>query len=132
MALVMAWAAFWISTALFPCCEALAAVFDDHSNAISHSVAAEQTVHRVHESNSEQPHQHSDSPCGHVLDAGPEINGIYAGPPAHRVDSEWIAIVGPVATGLIKALRSETLARNEYHPPPPPFRFYLDTQRLLI
>jgi hypothetical protein len=40
MALVMAWAVFWINTAFFPCCEALAAAFDDQSDGISHNRSA--------------------------------------------------------------------------------------------
>jgi hypothetical protein len=42
--LVLAWAAFWFNTALFPCCEVVAAAFGDHSDDVSQSVSARRTT----------------------------------------------------------------------------------------
>ena len=129
-ALVLAWVIFWLNTALFPCCEALAAAFGDHSDRVSHSASASQPAHHSDETHSEQPHHSPGSPCGHSLNAGPAINGEYAGLPTDRVHLEWVAMDMSSSVGLTVVNHSEILAPREPHPPP--FRLYLRTLRLLI
>jgi len=130
--LVLAWAVFWFNTALFPCCEAVAAAFDDHSDDVSQSVSAVQPAYHTDETHSECPHHGPGSPCSHTLDAGPAITEMYAGLPTDRVNLEWFAIDVSVAAGLTAVDHSANLAPRDYLPPPPPFRLYLRTQRLLI
>ena len=130
VALVFAWVVFWFNTALFPCCEAFASTFGDHSDNVSHSVSASQPAHHSDEAHSEQPHHSPDSPCGHSLNAGPAINGEYAGLPTNRVHLEWFAMDVSSSVGLMVVNHSEILAPREPHPPP--FRLYLRTRRLLI
>jgi hypothetical protein len=132
MVLVLAWVAFWFNTGLFPCCEAVAAAFGDHSGDVSQSASAAPPAHHLDEKHSECPHHSPDSPCGHTLDAVPAIAEVYAGLPTDRVHPEWFAIDVFVVAGLTAVNRSTNLAPREHHRPPPPFRLYLHTQRLLI
>jgi len=129
--LVLAWVVFWLNAALFPCCEALAAAFDDHSGEISQSASVAQPAHHSDEAPSESHHS-PDSPCGDTLEAGPAINGEYAGLQTDRAHLEWLAIDAYSPAGLAAADHSATPARRDYRPPPPPYRLYLHTQRLLI
>ena len=131
MAMLFAWAVFWANTALFPCCEALAAVFNDHSDNISHSVSAAQPAHDTDETHSDTAHHNPDSPCGYTLDAGPAIHKDFTGPPAERAQTVWFAIDTPVIASLPPDTQVANFKPREYRPPPP-FRLYLDTQRLLI
>lgn len=130
--LVLAWAAFWLNTAFFPCCEALAAAFGDHPDDVSQSVSAAQPAHHSDETRSECPHHSPDSHCGHTLAAGPVINEVYAGLPTDRVHPEWFAIEVSAAADLTAVNQSAILALREYLSPPPSARLYLHTQRLLI
>ena len=131
VALVLAWVVFWLNTAFFPCCEALAAAFDDHSDSVSQSTSAAQPAHHSDETHSEHSDQGPSSHCDYSLNAGPAINGAYAALPTDRVHLDWFAIDTPVAPGLTAVNYSANLAPREYHPPPP-FRLYLRTLRLLI
>ena len=131
MTLVLAWMAFWLNSALFPCCDALAAAFSDHSSSVSQSVSASQPTHHSDETHSEQSHHSPDSFCCYTLIAGLAIDEVYAGLPPDRIDLEYLVIATTLAPGLIAASQSEYLAPRDYHPPPP-YRLYLQTQRLLI
>ncbi len=130
--LVLAWAVFWFNSALFPCCEALAAAFGDHPDDVSQTASAAVPAHHSGETHSECPHHSPDSPCGHTLDAGPVPNEVYAGLPTDRVNPEWLAIEVSVAADRTAVDHSANLTPREYHSPPPPFRLYQRTQRLLI
>ncbi len=128
MALVLAWTAFWLNTALFPCCELLAAAFD-HPDSASQSASAAQQAHYSDKTHSERS---DESPlCDYTLSAEPAINGAYAAPPIDSFHLDWIAIATPVAPGLMAVNDSKTLVHRGYHPPPS-IRRYLHTQRLLI
>ena len=130
--MVLAWCVFWFNTALFPCCDAFAAAFGDHSDSVSQSVSAAQPAHHSDESHSEQPHHSPESPCDYALNAGPAIiDGAYAAPPTDRVHLVWFAIDTPVAPRLTAVNHAVNLVPHEYHPSPPS-RLYLHTQRLLI
>lgn len=131
MVLVLAWVVFWVNTALFPCCESLAAAFDEHSDSVSQSTSAAQPAHHSDETHSEHSDQSPSSHCDYALDAGLAISGAYAALPTDRVDFHWFAITAPVAPGLTAVNYSAYLALRDYHPPPP-FHRYLHTQRLLI
>ena len=131
MSLVLAWVAFWLNTALFPCCEAFAVEFNDHADDVSHSVPAATQAHHSGETQSESPHHSSDSPCDFTLHAGPVINGEYAGTVTDRIYLESVAIYTAFAVGPPVVNHSAKLAPRDYHPPPR-VRLYLHTQRLLI
>ena len=129
MILVLAWAAFWFNTALFPCNEAVAAAFGGRSNDGSRSVSAAQPAQASNDTYSGCPMHSPDSPCGYTLSAGPTSVGMYAllGPDNSYLG--WFAIDAPAAA-LIAVSHAETLAPRE--PPPRPHRLYLRTLRLLI
>ena len=129
--LVLAWTAFWFNTALFPCREAVAGAFGEHSDDVSQSSPAAQSAHYSDDTHSGCPHNGSHSPCDYILNAGPAIDGVDAGLPTDRVQPEWFAIDVSVAAGLTAANHSASLAPREYRPLPP-FFLYLHTQRLLI
>ena len=129
--LVLAWTAFWFNTALFPCREAVAGAFGEHSDDVSQSSPAAQSAHYSDDTHSGCPHNGSDSPCDYILNAGPAIDGTDARLPTDRVQPEWFAIDVSVAGGLTEAIHSASLAAREYRPQPP-FFLHLHTQRLLI
>jgi hypothetical protein len=131
MILVLAWVVFWLNTALFPCCEAFAVAFDDHADDVSQSVPAAAQAHHSGETQVESPHHKPDSPCDYTLHAGSVINGEHAGPATDRIQLESVAIYIAFAVWPPVTNRSAKLAPHDFHPPPP-FRLYLHTQRLLI
>ena len=129
--LVLAWAAFWFNTALFPCSDAVAAVFGGYSDEGSQPVSAAQLADHSDENHSECSDRSTSSSCGCNLNAGPVIDGVYPGLPTDRVYAEWFTIDVSVTAGLTAVNHFANLAPREYQPPPP-FRVYLRTQRLLI
>lgn len=132
--LVLAWVAFWINTALCPCCETLATTLDTHSDDVAESLSASTHIHNVSDSHKEQPDHRSDSPCGHAVNAEPTINSPYAGIPQAQSDLYLDAVYVNITCQRIALVHSATLAFFDYHPPPPyeGSRLYLQTQRLLI
>lgn len=116
--LVLAWAVFWLNTAFFPCCEALAAAFGDHPDDVSQTAPAAQPAHHSVETQAECPHHSPGSPCGHTLDAGPAINETDAGLSTDRVNLERFAIDVSVAAALTAVTHTANLAPREYHSPP--------------
>lgn len=127
--MVLVWLVFWVNTALFPCCEALAAAFGSHSESVSQSVSAEQPAHHPDESD---PRHSPESPCDYALNAEPAIiDGAFAALPTDRVQLGWFAIDTAIAPGLTAVNHAANRAPREYQPPPQS-RLYLHTQRLLI
>ena len=130
--MVLAWVVFWLNTALFPCCDAVAAMFGDHTVRVSPSASAAHPAHHSDESHSERPHHSPESPCGYALNAEPAtIDGESAALPTDRVQWVWFAVAASAAPDLTTVTYAAYRAPREYHPPPP-FRLYLHTQRLLI
>ena len=132
--LVFAWVAFWLNTALVPCCEAFAAAFDGHTDVVTQSISGAKQAQLPDLMHSESPYHSPASPCADAFDAGPAINGVVVGPSADRVDQQWAAIPVIFAVCLTSPNLSGNLARSDYRPPllPANVRLYLHTQRLLI
>lgn len=118
--MVLAWVTFWLNTALFPCCEAFAAAFDDHSDDETQTVSASVHIHDGDEPRSEHSHHNPGPPCSHAFSAGPAINGEYAGLPAYRVELAGYAVLVPRSFIVIALTQSVVLALRDYHPAPPP------------
>ena len=130
--MVLAWVIFWLNTALFPCCDAFAAVLGDHAVSVSQSASAAESAHHSDESHSERPYHSPESPCDYALNAGPAIvDGEYAALPTDRIQLGGFAIDALLVPGLTAVTHAAYLVPRDYHPPPP-FRLYLHTQRLLI
>lgn len=139
-ALILAWLAFWLNTALIPCCEAFAATPDDHADVLAQSVSASAHMHDSHAAaaaaDTEQKHHTPTSPCEPTHNAEPVTNGSSAVPTVDRADFSFGVTNTYVVASHISANQSANLSFNDYHPPPPRpsagFRLYLQTQRLLI
>ena len=130
--LVLAWVVFWLHTALFPCCDAFAAMFGDHFGSVSQSVSAAPLAHPTDDSHSQPSHQSPESPCGNALNTEPAIiDGESAALPTDRVQWVWFALATPAAPDLTAVNYAAHRAPREYRPPLPS-RLYLHTQRLLI
>ena len=130
--LVMAWTVFWLSTAIFPCCESIAAlVAGDHLDEVTQSDSADPQVHQSGDVHAEGPERDPYAPCEHALGAGPVLVGEPAVLTPDRFPLHWLAVEEQIAPGLTTAAHRPSLALPQADPPPPP-RFYLRTQRLLI
>jgi len=124
--LILAWVVFWLNTAFFPCCEAVAAI-SDHSANVSQAAPAAQPAHDSDETHTDRPDHSPYSPCGYSLSAQPTSIGVLA---IEYSPLEWFAIDAPVSSGLTAVFRSENLAPRAI--PPPFIRPYLREQRLLL
>ena len=128
--MIAAWAVFWLNTALFPCCEVAAAIFDGHTSSGSQTVPAAPSHHddSAHSEPSENGHG---SPCGESVNSAPVLIASYEGPAPERFSLDGFVPGGPLATGHKAVYHPANLARAG-DDPPPWRRFYLRTQRLLI
>ena len=115
MGLVAAWAVFFLNTALFPCCEAAAAVLGGHADATQ-----------------AEPLEHSpDSPCAPSLSGGSALVGEHDVLATDRPPLGWYAVDAPVATSptAVNHFANLALARAA---PPLSLRLHQRTQRLLL
>ncbi len=128
--LVSAWVVFWLNTALFPCCESLAAAFDGHSDSISQSTPVV-PAHHSDETHAEHPDPTRSSQCDFTLNAEPVIDTAYAAPQSDRVHLDWFAVATLVAPDVTAVNHFASRPTIDYHPPPA-FRRHPLTQRLLI
>jgi len=123
--LVLAWVAFWLNTAIFPCAQTFAAVFGEHSE--SQPVAGHQAAQDCHD---DQPHQlgrNPYSPCGSFLSANAVTISQSALLPTEHTPSKSIAPaadVSPVALNIVN--------RFAPHEIPLPVRLYWPELRLLL
>ena len=131
LGLVVAWVAFWLNTALFPCFEVAAAALGGHVDNGSQSASAAPPPHYSDATHSESPDPSPDSLCGTTLISGPPLAGKHQVLTLDRSYLEWLAIDAPVAPSLTAINHSANLphARAAL---PPSLPLYLRTQRLLI
>jgi hypothetical protein len=132
--LVVAWVAFWLNTALFPCCKVAAAVLGGHADNGPRSASAAPPLHDSDASHS-GPLDHSFDapcgPCGYTLISGPPLVGEYEVLIPDRSPLEWFAVDASVATSVTAVNLPAHLALARATPPPS-LRLFLRTQRLLI
>lgn len=130
--LVVAWAVFWLNTAIFPCCESIAAAIGgDHAVEVTQSDTAATHAHAPGGGHFEVPNHDPHSPCEHAVGAGLVLVGEPEVLTSDRFPSHWLAVEEHFAPSLTAALHRPSLALPQADPPPPP-RFHLRTQRLLI
>lgn len=129
--LFLAWLAFWLNTALFPCCEVTAAVLGSHSSNVAQPAGAAPQVDHSETSHSGRPDHDSDAPCGSNLTSVPVVVGESEIPAPDRSHSEKFILIDPLAFNLADVFRPANAELIRATPPPPP-RFYERTQRLLI
>lgn len=134
--LILAWLAFWLSSVLVPCCEAVAASLDGHAAATSQSVVAQSQTHHSNADIVEPPNHAPASPCGPTLNAEPITNGTYAGLPSGRADFICGGTNMLVTASHTSVNQSANRTLHAYHlpprPPPANLRLFLQAQRLLI
>lgn len=140
--LIVTWAVFWFNTALFPCCEVIAAVSGGHAanetlggHAANGSESAPTTPSQHHhDAEQSEPVDHSpEPPCGDTLTSGPALVGGHEVLAPDRSSHKWFPVEAYVATTLVAVNDSVALALTRAVPPPPPSPlFYQRTQRLLI
>lgn len=130
IAAAFVWAAFLMNAALCPCDGANAAAIGERSEIVSQSAANAGLADCPGETHSERPGHGPGPRCTHVIGATP-----------HTIDAlpvlasgfspwHWSAIDAPSYPAPGAATRSGNLAPGEI--PPPQFRLYLRTLRLLI
>ncbi len=130
---MLAWLTFWLNTALFPCCEALAAALEEHIEDRSQSVPVAGHAQHPEATHVERANNVPDAHCDSEISAGPAINGEFAGLLADRGHVEWDAVhASAIARPFAADVSVEPAARDYLPPPPARVRFYLRTQRLRI
>lgn len=130
IAAAFVWAAFLLNAALCPCDGADAAVVGDRSETVSQPVANTGLADCPGEAHSERSGRSPGPRCTHTVGATPQ--SIAAVPVLASGFSpwHWSAIDAPSYPVPGAATRSGNLAPSEI--PPPQFRLYLRTLRLLI
>lgn len=124
--LMFGWIAFWLNTALFPCCDALAEALDGH---VHGSTGLNDTPHSV---GADHSHQEPASDCGSALDLGAPSSGEYFAFTSDQLRAGCVLSNVQLTVAPLDVTRSVNLPSRDYHPPPPLWRIYLRTQRLLI
>lgn len=124
--MILAWVVFWLNTAFFPCCYAVAA-FGDNSAYVSQAASATSPAHYADETHTDRPDHRPYSPCGYSFTAQPTDVGMLA---SEHAPLKWSVIDAPVFSGVTAEIRSENLAPRGN--PPPYVRPYLREQRLLL
>jgi len=131
LVLLAAWLAFWLNTALFPCCEVLAAALVGHSEVLSQATIDGRGPHPSHEAYAEHLHEGKSLPCAENGRLASAIAGAYAQLPEEPSLLQWFAIESSASADLRKLARASIASPLNYHSPPP-VRVYRQTQRLLI
>jgi len=132
VALVAAWAVFWLGTAIFPCCESIAAlVAGDHSDEVAHSDSAAPHVHQSDDAHADGPDHDPAAPCEHSLAAGPVLVAEPGVLTSDRTFFQWLTVEEIFSIVPTVVAHRPSLALPHAAPPPQP-RFHLRTQRLLI
>ncbi len=129
--LIAAWGVFWLNTALFPCCEVIAAVLGGHADAAMQSHASAPSSHHTDSTHSELLDHGSDAPCGDTLSANPPLSSEKNERTPERSSLEWFAVDAPVAASFTSVHRNASFAIARASPPLS-LRLHLRTQRLLI
>ena len=124
---VLAWLAFWLNTAFFPCCEAVAVGFGDQPAA--QVVSDAHPAHNADETHTHHPDQSPYPPCGHVVSAGPATFSQAAVLAAEHPD--FVSITPGATISLLPAAVS-TFSLTTYPTPPPKVPLYLRELRILL
>lgn len=131
VALVMAWIAFWLNAAIFPCCEAIAAVVGgDHAIEEAQSNATTPHAHLSGGAHSEGLGHDPYSPCEHALGAEPALVGEQEVLATDRFPLHWVAVEEHFSHGPTVGSHRPSFALPRAAPPP--LGFYQRSQRLLI
>jgi len=119
---VLAWLAFWLNTAIFPCCQAFAANVSDPDGSISQSASYDHTSLDFDAAHPGQPDHSPFSPCGFFVSTIPATISQAAFLAADH--TSWQSIVPPVTASSFPVALN---VANSFTPReiPPPVRLYL-------
>jgi hypothetical protein len=127
--LVLAWVTFWLNTAFFPCCGAVAAAFGYHADSVWQTASQAQPAHAPGATPARLSGYGPYSPCGDIVSAGPQsVDAVAALTTEHS--PQWFAIDAPVFPRPPAVNRSTNLAPREA--PPAQLPLYLRELRLLL
>ena len=131
--LVVAWAMFFVNTALFPCCEAVAAVLGGHANTNNGTQTASVAPppHHSGDTHTDAPVHDPYAPCEHAFSAGPVLVEALGVATSDRSLLHWLAVEESFSLCPTVVVHRPSLNLPQAAPPPQP-RFHLRTQRLLI
>ena len=130
-ALVMAWLAFFLNTALLTCCPAFAAASPiPHDQAASMVSAAAQSEHNCDETPPCPPAHNSPQPCSYLVSAGPQTANQAATLSAGHDPFGLIAFSAP--SSLLHADIRSASGPQQYQIPPPKVPLYLRELRFLL
>lgn len=132
VSLVAAWAAFWLGTALFPCCEAIAAALADQHGTVVHQ-SAEASPHA--EMPGQAHHDYPDGPTGSACHSPNGSGSAVVGESAQASLDRLIHDVPAMAAGFWPASTDgpqHTQAAIARTARLPPLGFHQRTRRLLI
>lgn len=127
--LLAAWVAFWLNTALFPCCEVTAAVLGGHAQSESQIASPEDP--RSDAAHSGAQDHAPNAPCDSARNGGPALVGEHEVLTPDRSPAKAFAAAAPVAASPASGNHSANIALARASPPLA-LRLYLRTQRLLI
>lgn len=128
--LIVGWLVFWLNAALFPCCDAMAAILSGHAEGgMRPSSSASSSPHPEYE-NSESSDQCPDAPCGEKLGSVPVPAGKFEVNPPDRSPAVRIAADLAVAMPVEHVFRAPKIGVSRA--PPSSLRHYLRTRRLRI
>jgi hypothetical protein len=128
--LVFAWVTFWLNTAFFPCCEAVAAAFGYRADSVWQTASPAQPAHAPGAMPAGLSGHGPYSSCDHIVRAGPASADAVAALTTEHSSPQWFAIDSPVFPRPTAVNRSANLAPREA--PPPQLRLYLRELRLLL
>lgn len=132
VSLLIAWAAFWLGTALFPCCEVVAAALADHHVTVVHQSADASPHTGVHgEANHDCPDGSPGSACHSPNGSGTAVVGEYATASLDRLAHDVPAVAVRVWPASADGHQT-TQACVPPSAPPPPLGFHQRIRRLLI
>jgi hypothetical protein len=123
---VLAWLTFWLNTAFFPCCEAVAAGFGGQPAA---EVSDAHLAHDSDKTHTHHPDQNPQSTCGHIVSAGPTTSG-----PAAVLAAEHPNFVSTTPGVTIASLPAaiSAFSLTAYPAPPPKVPLYLRDLRIRL
>ena len=124
---VLAWIVFWLNTALFPCCEAVAAGLGGQPP--MQAVSGTHPAHASGETHPDHPDDSHNSPCGVVVSAAPATLGqadVLSAP-----QPDIVSTAPGAAISLLPAADSTSTAIPD-PAPPPKVPLYLRELRILL
>ena len=124
---VLAWLAFWLNTALSPCCEAIAAGIGDQP--APQAVSDAHPAHNHDETHTDSSDQGPNPPCGHVVSAVPAD---FAQAAVFAAEHQNFVTITPDSISALFPAVASALSLFAYSTPPPQIQLYLRDLRIRL